>query len=188
MYSDSAFRKGSVLLDYLPKLIRLAEKNMSTRLQRKIGADDVANSVLKSMIQMINENKLPVAVEESEDFWRFLVVVSLNKIRKKARHFQTLKRNPSREVSLDDLEYMVVQKGEPSDEEGEMVAKILEKLEEELDDDGRIILAGRMEGLPNEKIRMKLNGGKGRVGKTVSRRWKLIEERAREIVAEMDLL
>ena len=159
---------------------------MSTRLQRKVGADDLANSVIKSMFIRISQKRLPVNVSESEDFWRFLVAVSLNKIRKKAEYYGRDKRNDALEVPLYDLESMVSEQGEPSDEGGELVARVLERLESELDEDGKIILSGRIEGLTNRQIASQLNDGLGRSTKTVMRRWKAIEERARAILAHME--
>ncbi len=178
---------GSILMEYLPKLIRLAEKNMSTQLQTRVGADDMAHSVIKSVFREYAHGKLPLRIEDSEDFWRFLVAVSLNKIRKKARFHMAGKRTPLLEQRLVDLEFMIKEQGDPSDEDGVQVADVLKRLESELDKDGRIILAGRLEGLSNLKIAEQLDGGAGMSTKSVSRKWKEIETRLRSIVDELDL-
>jgi hypothetical protein len=178
---------GSVLMEYLPKLIRLAEKNMSTQLQARVGADDMANSIIKSVFREYAHGKLPLRIEDSDDFWRFLVAVSLNKIRKKARYHMAGKRTPVLEQRLSDLEFMIKEQGEPSDDDGIRVADVLKRLEAELDDDSRIVLAGRLEGLSNPKIAEQLNGGAGMSTKSVSRKWKEIEARLRIIIEELDL-
>jgi RNA polymerase sigma factor (sigma-70 family) len=178
---------GKALLDYLPRLIRLAEKNMSRPLQARVGADDLANSVVGSVFRAFSEGKLKVNFEDDEQFWRFLVVVALNKIRKRVRDHSTDKRNVKLDQSLSDLEYLIQESSDPSDEEGAQVAQILQKLEDELDQDGRIILKGKFEGQSNLMIAEQLKNGIGASTKTVSRRWKEIQERLREIIEELDL-
>ncbi|MCU0720561.1 MAG: sigma-70 family RNA polymerase sigma factor [Pirellula sp.] len=178
---------GKALLDYLPRLIRLAEKNMSRPLQARLGADDLANSVVGSVFRAFCEGKLKVNFEDDEQFWRFLVVVALNKIRKRARDHSTDKRNVTLDQSLSDLEYLIQESSDPSDEEGAQVAQILQKLEEELDQDGKIILKGKFEGQSNLQIAEQLKNGMGASTKTVSRRWKEIQQRLREIIEELDL-
>jgi RNA polymerase sigma factor (sigma-70 family) len=187
LMENQAETLGKALLDYLPQLIRLAEKNMSRPLQARVGADDLANSVVGSVFRAFCEGKLKVNFEDDKQFWRFLVVVALNKIRKRARDHSTDKRNVKLDQSLSDLEYLVQESNDPSDEEGLQVAQILQKLEEELDQDGRIILKGKFEGQSNMQIAEQLKNGAGASTKTVSRRWKEIQERLREIIEELEL-
>lgn len=187
LMENQAETLGKTLLDYLPQLIRLAEKNMSRPLQARVGADDLANSVVGSVFRAFCEGKLKVNFEDDKQFWRFLVVVALNKIRKRARDHSTDKRNVKLDQSLSDLEYLVQESNDPSDEEGLQVAQILQKLEEELDQDGRIILKGKFEGQSNMQIAEQLKNGAGASTKTVSRRWKEIQDRLREIIEELEL-
>jgi RNA polymerase sigma factor (sigma-70 family) len=187
LMENQADTLGKALLDYLPRLIRLAEKNMSRPLQARVGADDLANSVVGSVFRAFSEGKLKVNFEDDEQFWRFLVVVALNKIRKRVRDHSTDKRNVKLDQSLSDLEYLIQESSDPSDEEGAEVAQILQKLEGELDQDGRIILKGKFEGQSNLMIAEQLKNGIGASTKTVSRRWKEIQERLREIIEELDL-
>jgi hypothetical protein len=118
LMDNQAETLGKALLDYLPQLIRLAEKNMSRPLQARVGADDLANSVVGSVFRAFCEGKLKVNFEDDKQFWRFLVVVALNKIRKRARDHSTDKRNVKLDQSLSDLEYLVQESNDPSDEEG----------------------------------------------------------------------
>lgn len=187
LMDNQAETLGKALLDYLPQLIRLAEKNMSRPLQARVGADDLANSVVGSVFRAFCEGKLKVNFEDDKQFWRFLVVVALNKIRKRARDHSTDKRNVKLDQSLSDLEYLVQESNDPSDEEGLQVAQILQKLEGELDQDGRIILKGKFEGQSNMQIAEQLKNGAGASTKTVSRRWKEIQDRLKEIIEELEL-
>jgi RNA polymerase sigma factor (sigma-70 family) len=178
---------GNALVEYLPRLIYLAERNMSRRLQTRIGADDLAHSVVKSVFRRFREGKLIANFEDDGQFWKFLVVVALNKIRKKARDHGSKKRNLSLDQPLSELEFLIEESRDPSDEEAEQVADVLERLEEVLSNDGKILLQCKMDGLTNRQIAEKLNSGQGVSTKTVTRRWNEIIEQLRSIIEEMDL-
>ena len=68
----------------------------------------------------------------------------------------------------------------------ERVAAVLEKLQERLDDDGKVVLTGKLEGLSDHQIAQKLAGGEGRSTRTVRRIWKRVEQQAIEIVDTVD--
>ena len=182
---SKAIREGSILMEYLPKLVRLAEANMSSRLKRKIGPDDMAGSILGSVIRLKRLGKLPVSMDESDDFWRLIVTIALCKIRKKARFYRAAKRNFERELNVTDdmplLEEIVVAEGEPTDSDGAWLATVLETLQSELNDDEQVVLSGKLEGKGGMEIAMALNGGQGRSTKTVTRIWQRIQERTKEI-------
>ncbi|WP_442508554.1 ECF-type sigma factor [Novipirellula sp. SH528] len=178
-----------VLMDYLPKLMRLAERNMSTRLKSKVGSDDMAGSIIGSVIRMSREGK--IHIEQSDDFWRFLVAISLNKVRKKARYFNAQKRNVSRELQIGGdwptLEELARSSGDPTEEDGQAMSEILEVLTDRLDDDCKTVLAGKLEGKGNLDIAAML-GPAGKSTKTVTRCWKKIEVEMKTIAEERGLL
>lgn len=178
---------GQALVSYIPRLIRLAERNMSKPLQVRVGADDLANSVVKSVFRAFCEGKLNVNLEDDQQFWKYLMVVSLNKIRRKARDNKSGKRDLTLDQSLSDLEYMIAETSEPSDEEGKQVAEVLVLLESELDADGKLILQGKLQGEASRLIAAKLNGGVGVSTKTVTRRWNEIQTKLRTIIERLEL-
>lgn len=178
---------GDVLISYVPKLIRLAEKNMSRPLQVREGAEDVANSVVKSVFRAYSEGKLHVNIKDDAQFWKYLVVVALNKIRKKARSHGTDKRNLSLDQSISDVEYIIQETNAPTDEEGQQIGEVLNRLEAELDSEGKLLLHGKLAGEPSLAIAEKLNGGRGVSTKTVTRRWNEIQGRLRKIIEELEL-
>lgn len=180
--------ESTILMDYFPKLIRLAERNMSARLQAKVGSDEMANSILGSVVRMAREGKLHI--EQTEVFWKLLMVISLNKVRKKVRFYKAKKRDSGREMQLGEdlpsLEELVADMGAPTEEDGESVGLALEKLSERLDEDCNVVLAGKLEGRSNLEI-ASLLGPEGKSTKTVTRCWKKVEEEAFRIVDELDL-
>jgi len=179
--------EGEILMDFLPKLIRLVEVNVSNRLRAKIGHAEVEHSIMASIIRMERQGK--IKIEESEDFWKQLVVVSLNKVRKKARYFSAKKRDYRREIQLGEestpLAELTQDHREPTDEEGVAFEKLLERLQETLDDSCRIVLEGKLEGLTHLEIAAKLPS-KAHSAKTVSRRLTDIREAIAKLSGEDD--
>lgn len=184
-HDPQSIAESEILMDYLPKLIRLAERNMSVRLKTKVGSDDMAGSIIGSVIRMSREGKL--RIEQSESFWKVLVAIALNKVRKKARYYGAQKRCLDRELRISDewpaLEQLAQSAGEPSDDEGRAVGEALELLAERLDDDCRVVLSGRIENKSNLEIAAML-GPAGKSSKTVTRCWKKIETEINKIAEE----
>jgi RNA polymerase sigma-70 factor (ECF subfamily) len=180
--------ESTILSDYLPKLIRLAERNMSRRLQSKVDPTEMAGSILASVVRMAREGKLNI--EATDMFWKLLVAISLNKVRKKARFYSAQKRDAGREYQIVEdmpsLEQLAVSHGSPTEEDGELIANVLNLLDEELDDDCRTVLAGKLEGLSNFDIASRL-GENGKSTKTVTRCWKKVEDATRKIAESLDL-
>lgn len=189
-HPESLERLGTLLIDYLPRLVRLAEANMSGRLKQRVDPDEMANSVLGSVIRMQAQGKLPVNLDDEEDFSALLTVIALNKIRKKVRFHSQQKRNMYEEVNLTDdgpmLADILEQEGNPTEADGAHLAQVLEQLEQALDEDGQIVLAGKRDELIAEEIAGQLNSGRGRSTKTVQRIWKKILRLAGELADEQD--
>jgi len=177
--------ESAILMDYLPKLIRLADRNMSNRLKTKIASDEMAGSVIGSVLRLKNEGK--IRVEQSEDFWRLLVAISLNKVRKKARHYGAQKRNWDLEILITDdmptLEEIARDHGDPTDEDGAETAKVLEELSERLNDNCKKVLAGRLESKTNLEIADAISLST----RTVTRCWQEILEEMKKLLEEKDL-
>ncbi len=138
--------------------MRLAERNLSPRLRRKTDEEDVGATVLRTVIRQAREGR--ITIEESEDFWRLLVAITLNKVRKKARYWSAEKRNISREIELSPSGPQLADlalddqhlQGEPSEEESTALVEMLEKLDQKLDPKCQEVLAYKLEGLNHVQI------------------------------------
>jgi len=166
---------STILGNYLPKLIRLAEQNLSPALRRKVDENDIAESVIVSIIVKVREGKLHI--EQSEDFWKLLVAVTLNKVRKKARYWKQQKRSITREQELaadgPRMEEIAIDPStpfsDPTMEEGDAFAAILEKLSSRLNATCISVLTWKMEGLDHHKIAEKLQVSTRSVTRYVTR-------------------
>jgi RNA polymerase sigma-70 factor (ECF subfamily) len=191
--SNSALTDSQILADYLPKLIRLAEKNLSNQLRQKVDAEEVGQSVMGSVIRQVREGKLHI--EESEEFWRLIMVITLNKIRKKARHWKAQKRDMSREQGISpdgpQLAELAIDfrslPDSPSSEEGEAFAEVLNQVDERLDpkyrDKCRQVLAARFQNMRKDEIAKLLDIST----KTVDRYMDKVKKAVKQLLSEEQL-
>jgi len=180
--------ESTILSNYLPKIIRLAERNLSPQLLRKVDENDIGGTVMRTIIRKAREGVL--TIEESRDFWSLLVAITLNKVRKKARYWKQQKRSISREQELaadgPRMEDIAIDLSnsltEPTDQEGEAFAAILEKLSDNLDETCQNILAMKIEGLTHIQIAEKI----GVSTRSVTRYVKRIQKELEQLNAESD--
>lgn len=156
---------------YLPKLIRLAEQRISTRIQSKFGADDVAATVCRSVFRRFKEGKF--RFDDDAEFWRLLVTVTKRKISHKVRHFSTQSRSIADELA--DTATFLLMAPEPGPSEAVAFEESLRLVNERLDPQEREVLLMRMEGreyyeiaellnVSERSVRRKMVVVKGRMG------------------------
>lgn len=168
----------------------MAKRNLSKQLSRKEVAEDLGNSVLRTVIRRARENKL--CIEHSDDFRNFLVGITLNKARKKARkkarYWKAQKRDMSREQpiaedgpQLADLAvYYRELPTEPMQEEGDVLLNLHEALEGRLNERCRYVLSAKLEGQTHAEIAKEL----GVSTKAICRYLAKVKSAALEIVRE----
>lgn len=177
---------SQILAGYLPKLIRLAERNMSSQLRQKVDAEDVGQSVMGSVIRQAKEGILQI--EQSDDFWRLIMTITLNKVRKKVRHFKAQKRDISREQAISPdgpqlaelaIDFRCLPEI-PSLEDAAALSEVLNQLDTRLDPKCRQVLAARLQNLPQGEIAKQLNVST----KSIGRYMKKIETVVQQLLYE----
>ncbi len=166
--NNESLSVSHILADYLPKLVRLAEKNMTAKLRQKVDAEDVGQSVMRTVFRQASEGI--ISIEHSQDFWRLLVAITLNKVRKKARYWKAQKRSIDLEQPIGrdgpPLEEIAVAPNEsPTREVGAMLAEVLAGLDERLDDNHRAVLAAKLQNKTHAEIAELLNVSTKTVGR-----------------------
>lgn len=73
-----------------PALQKIAASNMTPALQRRVGADDVFQSVCRTFFRRAQEGEF--TVPDRESLWRLLCAITLNKVRMTARFHNAQKR------------------------------------------------------------------------------------------------
>ncbi len=158
---------------YLPKLIRLAEQRISTRVQAKFGSDDVAATVCRSVFRRFKEGKF--RFDDDAEFWRLLVTITKRKISNKVRHFSTQSRSIVDELS--DLQTYILTAPEPGPREAVAFEESLNLVSESLDPQEREVLMMRMEGREYHEIAKLLNVSE----RTVRRKMEVVKRRMGDV-------
>ena len=83
---------------YVSRLIAMVHRRMSSRLNRKVDAEDIVQSAFRSFFVGVDRDKF--TFEQSGDLWRLLVVISLNKLRRRVAYHRAAKRGMDHEQSV----------------------------------------------------------------------------------------
>src|SRR5262249_15632281 len=130
--------------DYGAKLQEIAEWNLAAWLRRRIGPEDVVQSVCCTFFRRLQKGEYQ-QLADGEGLLALLCAITLNKVRRKARYHQAAKRDARREVSAagspaDNEAPLEVAARGPSPEEAVAFADQLERLIASLDPDERTIV------------------------------------------------
>lgn len=179
-------QESQILANYLPKLLRLAERNLSNQLRQKVDADEVGATVVRTVVRQARAGKLQI--EESDDFWRLLVAITLNKVRKKANYWKRAKRDISREMPVapdgPQLEELAIDydsvSSDPTEEQGQAFNDLLERMNDCLDEKCQQVLSAKLQGKSNIQIAEELELST----KTIGRYLKKIQQQLKDLVDE----
>ncbi|EMI45037.1 RNA polymerase sigma-70 [Rhodopirellula sp. SWK7] len=86
---------------YVARLITMVHRRMSSRLTRRVDAEDIVQSAFRSFFVGVENQKFHI--DQTGDLWRLLVVMSLNKLRRRVAHHQAAKRGMDAEQSVANL-------------------------------------------------------------------------------------
>src|SRR5262245_55085008 len=84
--------------EYGDRLSRLADRHLSPQLQRRVGSDDVIQSVCRTFFRRAREGQFNLP--DAEALWRLLCVITLTKCRLLARFHGRERRGLDREQPL----------------------------------------------------------------------------------------
>jgi RNA polymerase sigma factor (sigma-70 family) len=84
---------------YGPLLESVAEKQLSGRVQRRVGSDDIVQSVCRTFFRRVSEGQFDLP--DTEALWRLICSITLNKARRAARNQSRQKRGIDREQDID---------------------------------------------------------------------------------------
>jgi len=85
---------------YSHRLCALAEGQIGQRLGRRVGADDIVQSVFRTFFRRAADREF--VIDHSGSLWRLLVKITLNKIRRYGERHRAAKRDVGAEVYVAD--------------------------------------------------------------------------------------
>ncbi len=84
---------------YGPMLQGVAQKQLSDRLQRRVGSDDVVQSACRTFFRRVSSGQFELP--DADALWRLMCAITLTKARRAARDHSRLKRGMAKEQYLD---------------------------------------------------------------------------------------
>lgn len=168
-----------------PILHNIADKHLGERLRRRLGPEDVVQSVCRTFFRRAQGGQFELS--DAKSLWSLLCAITLNKIREKARFHSRQKRGLDQEVqaapSWGDSAaagFQLFDKGPGPDQAAEF-ADQFEQILTLLDEEERQILDLKLQDHTHEEIAEKL----GTSERTVRRMMKRIQSRlARELALD----
>ena len=83
---------------YAERLLRLANKNSSEQLSLRVAPEDIVQSVFRTFFRRATEGHYELP--DGDELWKLFLVISLNKMRKKAIFHYAAKRDVGRTQSI----------------------------------------------------------------------------------------
>jgi RNA polymerase sigma factor (sigma-70 family) len=156
---------------YGAALERLAERNLARRMLRRVGADDIAQSVCRTFLRRARIGEFELA--DSKSFWSILCAITLTKVRDQMRFHLRGKRGLNREVHPSDDDSYAGKSAffnarpadEPTPADAAEFADQFMQLIESLDDEGRLLVDLKLQQCSNPEIAKRM----GLSERTVSR-------------------
>lgn len=134
---------------YAGKLIGVVQKSISAKFGGRFTSESVVQSAIFSMIKRTNLGQFRFADDEA--FWKLLISIALNKLRKKVEFHQAEKRDPGREISAE--VYVAERLKQPNHfEDGIHFKDTLDQLLNKLDKRSQDIILAKMEGKTQQEI------------------------------------
>lgn len=84
---------------YGPKLQGVAQNQISERLQRRVGSDDVVQSACRTFFRRVSSGQFDLP--DADSLWRLMCAITLTKVRRAARDHSRQKRGLASEQYLD---------------------------------------------------------------------------------------
>ena len=129
------------------RIRRIANRQLSATLKRRLDEDDVAQSVFRTFIRRMSDDQF--SFENRDDIKSLLYSITINKVRQKAHFHLAKKRGIDQEVYLSRLTNL--QRSEPTPDEVAAFNEILELIED-LKPDEQVIIQMRLDGHTQEEI------------------------------------
>ena len=129
------------------KLLYLVQRNIAARFSSRFDADDIVQSVMRTVFRQAQAGGINVA--DSNELWRLISVIALNKVRNRVKKESAQKNSAARTVSGSELFPMIA---EPLDQDAVEVADLLEAVSNALDPNAAATLRLLLEERSQDEI------------------------------------
>lgn len=161
LHKGTATAATRLYFKYAEKLHLLAAARLSPDLSRRVDADDIVQSVFRTFFRRASRGEFEVP--DGGGLWKLLLVIALNKIRKKAVHHRAQRRDVNRTDDSQPLDQ--VTRSKAVEESVAILHLTVEEVLETIPPDNRLIVETRIDGYEISDIAKQL----GRSKRTVER-------------------
>jgi RNA polymerase sigma-70 factor (ECF subfamily) len=168
---------------YARRLIALARRRISGRLNRHVDPEDVVQSAYRSFFVGARSDRY--VLQHSGDLWRLLVAITLHKVQHQVKHHLAMKRAGGQTQSLEgegqrlSLHPRVLAQ-EPSPEDAAALTDELTRVLAELEPWQRVLITFRLQGYQIEEIADMARCHERTVRRVLERVRKLLRQRCTE--------
>ena len=159
---------------YEERLRRLAERNLSERMKRRVDPDDVVQSVFRTFLRRAGKGEFEL--QDRENLLSLLTTVTLNKIRQKARHFAAKKRGGDNDRYFENMTDLGGDQPTPDEE---AALQEIEDLIRGFDDEQQQVVDLKLQNYTNAEIARKLQCSE----RTVRRKLKNVQQQLEQLVS-----
>ncbi len=135
--------------DYAVPLQRVADRQLSQQLKRRVDAEDVVQSACRTFFRRVQHGEFEF--NDRDDLWRLLLTITLNKARMQARFHGRARRGLGKEQSLEGDLVSQTQSFDQAIKDVDF-ADSLDVIFEKLDDEQCEILRRLLDGETQEQI------------------------------------
>ena len=164
---DSA--AGEIFERYSQRLCALADARIGPRLQRRIDADDIVQSVFHTFFRRAGDGQF--VVDHTGALWHLLVHITLNKVRKQAEYHGAQRRDVAAEISATERARLAPQAvaHDPTPDEAAALADELESIGSELDEAEAEMFQLALEGHSTSEIGRRIGRSRWTVRRVLDR-------------------
>jgi len=163
-----------------PALERIAADKMSPALQRRVGADDIFQSVCRTFFRRAQGGQF--SLPDRDSLWRLLCAITLNKVRLHARFHSAQKRGALRDSNEAVIPNAAQAATAVTPEEAAEFADELAHLVESLGETEGRLLTLKMEGYSHAEIADKLTCTERTVGRLLLQ----VQSRLKELMSHAE--
>ena len=164
-------------LRYEGRLRRLADRNLSDRMKRRVDADDLVQSAFRTFLRRAGQGEFQL--RDRQNLLSLLTTITLNKIRQKVRHFAAQKRGGDSDQYF---ETMADLSGNQPTPDEEAAWQEIEDLLRGFDTEQQQVVDLKLQNHTNEEIARRLQCSE----RTVRRMIKRVEQNLERLIGEHD--
>ena len=164
---------------YAQRLCALAERQIGSRLGRRVGEDDIVQSVFRTFFRRTAEGEF--SIDHSGSLWHLLVRITLNKIRRQGERHHAGKRDVAAEVYAGDGKlHPEVVAHDPAPEEVVLLIDELEDLLTGLKEPEPEIVRLGIQGYSSEEIATEVKCSRWTVRRVLNRTGHQLRKRLKD--------